>query len=96
MPKVCEVTGLGRSMIYQIESDKRFPERVKGFRPLPDRDTRHGARTADRVCEFGDINDRRLPTIAGRQPSKRGSDGVQRSQGWQQAAVSLLKVQCHL
>jgi prophage regulatory protein len=29
LPQVCEVTGLGRSMIYQMEADLRFPKRVK-------------------------------------------------------------------
>ncbi len=29
LPQVCDVTGLCRSMIYQMEADKRFPERVK-------------------------------------------------------------------
>jgi prophage regulatory protein len=29
LPEVCSVTGLGRSMIYQMESDQRFPKRVK-------------------------------------------------------------------
>ncbi len=29
LPQVCEVTGLCRSMIYQMEADLRFPKRVK-------------------------------------------------------------------
>jgi prophage regulatory protein len=29
LPQVCEVTGLCRSMIYQLEADLRFPKRVK-------------------------------------------------------------------
>ena len=29
LPQVCEVTGLGRSMIYQMEADLRFPRRIK-------------------------------------------------------------------
>lgn len=29
LPRVCEVTGLGRSMIYQLEADGRFPRRIK-------------------------------------------------------------------
>ncbi len=29
LPQVCEVTGLCRSMIYQMEADLRFPRRVK-------------------------------------------------------------------
>jgi prophage regulatory protein len=29
LPQVCEVTGLCRSMIYQMEADSRFPRRVK-------------------------------------------------------------------
>jgi prophage regulatory protein len=29
LPQVCEITGLCRSMIYQLEADLRFPQRVK-------------------------------------------------------------------
>jgi prophage regulatory protein len=29
LPRVCEITGLGRSMIYQLETDGLFPQRVK-------------------------------------------------------------------
>lgn len=29
LPQVCKVTGLGRSMIYQLESKRRFPTRVR-------------------------------------------------------------------
>jgi prophage regulatory protein len=29
LPQVCELTGLCRSMIYQLEADLRFPQRVK-------------------------------------------------------------------
>ncbi|MHB8474796.1 MAG: helix-turn-helix transcriptional regulator [Steroidobacteraceae bacterium] len=29
LPQVCEVTGLCRSMIYQMEAERRFPQRVK-------------------------------------------------------------------
>ncbi len=29
LPQVCKVTGLGRSMIYQLESERRFPTRVR-------------------------------------------------------------------
>jgi prophage regulatory protein len=29
LPQVCEVTGLCRSMIYQMEADLLFPQRVK-------------------------------------------------------------------
>ena len=29
LPQVCKVTGLGRSMIYQLEADRRFPCRVR-------------------------------------------------------------------
>lgn len=25
LPQVCRVTGLGRSMIYQLEAERRFP-----------------------------------------------------------------------
>jgi prophage regulatory protein len=28
LPQVCAVTGFGRSMIYQMESEGRFPQRV--------------------------------------------------------------------
>ena len=29
LPQVCALTGLGRSMIYQMEAEQRFPQRVK-------------------------------------------------------------------
>lgn len=29
LPQVCKVTGLGRSMIYQLEAERRFPHRVR-------------------------------------------------------------------
>ena len=29
LPQVCELTGLSRSMIYQLEANERFPRRVK-------------------------------------------------------------------
>jgi prophage regulatory protein len=29
LPQVCEVTGLCRSMIYEMEADRRFPQRIK-------------------------------------------------------------------
>jgi prophage regulatory protein len=29
LPQVCAVTGLKRSMIYQLEADQRFPHRIK-------------------------------------------------------------------
>jgi prophage regulatory protein len=29
LPQVCKITGLGRSMIYQLESERRFPTRVR-------------------------------------------------------------------
>ena len=29
LPQVCKVTGLCRSMIYQLETKKRFPRRIK-------------------------------------------------------------------
>jgi prophage regulatory protein len=29
LPQVCEVTGLRRSMIYQLETEQRFPRRIK-------------------------------------------------------------------
>ena len=29
LPAVCELTGLRRSMIYMLESEKRFPQRIK-------------------------------------------------------------------
>lgn len=29
LPRVCKATGLGRSMIYQLEAERRFPSRVR-------------------------------------------------------------------
>lgn len=29
LPEVCEVTGLCRSMIYQLEAQRQFPPRIK-------------------------------------------------------------------
>jgi prophage regulatory protein len=29
LPDVCKATGLGRSMVYQLEADQRFPARVR-------------------------------------------------------------------
>jgi len=29
LPQVCKVTGLGRSMIYQLEAERRFSSRVR-------------------------------------------------------------------
>jgi prophage regulatory protein len=29
LPQVCEVTGLRRSMIYQLEAEQRFPRRIE-------------------------------------------------------------------
>jgi prophage regulatory protein len=29
LPQVCSVTGLGRSMIYQMQAEMRFPQRIK-------------------------------------------------------------------
>lgn len=29
LPQVCKVTSLGRSMIYQLEAERRFPTRVR-------------------------------------------------------------------
>jgi prophage regulatory protein len=29
LPQVCGLTGLGRSVIYQMEADLRFPKRIK-------------------------------------------------------------------
>ena len=29
LPQVCQVTGLCRSMVYQLEAQQRFPGRVK-------------------------------------------------------------------
>jgi prophage regulatory protein len=29
LPQVCDLTGLGRSVIYQMEADLRFPKRIK-------------------------------------------------------------------
>jgi prophage regulatory protein len=29
LPQVCKVTGLRRSMIYRMQAEKRFPQRIK-------------------------------------------------------------------
>jgi prophage regulatory protein len=29
LPQVCKVTGLCRSMVYQLEADQQFPRRIK-------------------------------------------------------------------
>jgi len=29
LPQVCELTGLCRSMVYQMEAEQRFPRRIK-------------------------------------------------------------------
>jgi prophage regulatory protein len=29
LPQVCKITGLRRSMIYQMQAEKRFPQRIK-------------------------------------------------------------------
>jgi prophage regulatory protein len=29
LQQVCQATGLGRSMIYQLEAEERFPRRIK-------------------------------------------------------------------
>ena len=29
LPEVCKTTGLGRSMVYQLEAAQRFPARVR-------------------------------------------------------------------
>jgi prophage regulatory protein len=29
LPQVCKLTGLGRSLIYQMEAEQRFPGRIK-------------------------------------------------------------------
>jgi prophage regulatory protein len=29
LPQVCQITGLRRSMIYQLQSERRFPQRIK-------------------------------------------------------------------
>ena len=29
LPEVCKITGLGRSMVYQLEAAQRFPARVR-------------------------------------------------------------------
>lgn len=28
LPQVCQMTGLGRSMIYQLQAERRFPQRI--------------------------------------------------------------------
>ena len=38
LPQVCIVTGLRRSMIYQLEAQQAFPRRIKiGIRAVVDR-----------------------------------------------------------
>ena len=29
LPQVCQMTGLGRSMIYQLQAERCFPQRIK-------------------------------------------------------------------
>jgi predicted DNA-binding transcriptional regulator AlpA len=29
LPEVCKSTGLGRSMVYQLEAERRFPARIR-------------------------------------------------------------------
>jgi prophage regulatory protein len=29
LPQVCKLTGLGRSLIYQMQAENRFPRRIK-------------------------------------------------------------------
>jgi prophage regulatory protein len=29
LKQVCQLTGLGRSMIYQMQAERRFPQRIK-------------------------------------------------------------------
>lgn len=29
LPEVCKITGLHRSMIYRMQAEKRFPQRIK-------------------------------------------------------------------
>ena len=29
LPQVCKITGLRRSMIYRMQAEKRFPQRIK-------------------------------------------------------------------
>jgi len=29
LPQVCQITGLCRSMIYQLEAEQRFPQKIK-------------------------------------------------------------------
>lgn len=29
LPEVCKITGLRRSMIYRLQAEKRFPQRIK-------------------------------------------------------------------
>ena len=29
LPQVCQITGLRRSMIYRMQAEKRFPQRIK-------------------------------------------------------------------
>lgn len=77
LPQVCKVTGLGRSMIYQLEAQQRFPCRVRiGARAvgwveaevqgwLAGRIERH---RAGRPCCTA-------PAVTHQEPSSRGADG---------------------
>ena len=29
LPQVCKITGLGRSAIYEMQAERRFPQRIK-------------------------------------------------------------------
>jgi len=50
LPQVCKVTGLGRSMIYQLEAERRFPHRVRiGLRAVGWVDSEVQAWLANRI-----------------------------------------------
>ena len=50
LPQVCKVTGLGRSMIYQLEAERRFPRRVRiGLRAVGWVDTEVQGWLANRI-----------------------------------------------
>ena len=53
LPQVCKATGLGRSMIYQLESARRFPCRVRiGARAVGWVDSEVQSWLADRVDRY--------------------------------------------
>lgn len=43
LPQVCKMTGLCRSLIYQMEAEKRFPRRIKDRGALSGLDRKRSA-----------------------------------------------------